>query len=496
MHLLMAACLFPLHHLAALALDGGAYTPFTASRDASLTYDETFAYAPPARRFMTTGRLTPESDNYELRDLHAAMPFASSVLLGALGRICGSLETGFIVADAIFPAALLFVFYLLAGPIVARPVTRMLIAWATLLIGFAPRSFLGLGLEGLAGSFEITRTPNPEVSVLFFLLAVIAVARAMQPEAGRGALLVATLASAINVYTYYFYTVGWAITLASFFLVLLVWKRWREAVRVAAIGAGSALLGIPFLIAVLKGRAEGGQAHLLAQFGDPSHQPNALPLVLALAGLGLILIRGQKLFSEPSTGLLCLAAIAGLLGMNVQILSGMSFQQYHFLYRLTEPVCLFLACCLIARLRPPAERTATVALAALLLFATGRQIVAATRFAPLQRSDTPEIQLLTWIRTNLPPQQVIGTSDPDLILLIPAITPDFTYIPSNMRTLTSPAEITVRQAELETFLNAPASAPPAHRLDYVIVPAAQPGRAVYSNRTWKLIPSGGLFRRP
>lgn len=548
-HIILAAALFSLHHWVAIAINHGDYTPFSASSSVSaVTFDETTIYAPQARRFMAVGRLYPESDNYELRSLHGAMPFLPEAVLGAMGGALGSLEWAFIVADVLFPAALLFLFFCLSENIVQSRALRLLIAWSTLLIPFAPRSFFWLGYNGPLAPLEITRTPHPDLSILFLLIGVFVLARALGARAGRPALLLAGLASGINVYTYYFYTVGWTIALLLLFGAALVWRQWRMAARVAIVGAVTMLLAIPFVAFAVKGKIEGGQGNFLAQVGNYTHQPHLPALILGLAGFGIFLIRARPLFDTSQArlriGLLSLSVLGGLFGMNGQIISGFDVAGFHFMYRLVQPIGYFLAACGLgwlvehghSRLKPNLNRFAAIAIAILLVNAAARQSYAAIRFAPYQRSGNPRIKLLTWVRSHLPPEQVIGTLDPELALLIPAIAPDFTYVPGGLRSFTPTREIGDRYLDLASLLGysqedvageakpelledlrlgiadpadlAPAygtflakNSPRTRRLDYVVVKAGRieplplirrfpEARVIYEDETYRLMACG------
>jgi len=95
---------------------------------------------------------------------------------------------------------------------------------------------------------------------------------------------------------------------------------------------------------------------------------------------------------------------------------------------------------------------ARVALLVLIVGTAARLTSAGIRVAPFQRATNPDIAMLTWIRAHLPAGQVIGTIDPELILLIPALTADYTYAPSGLRSLTSTGEIVGRYFELACLL--------------------------------------------
>lgn len=481
LHLLLAALLFPLPHIVGFLHNHGSYTPFSFAKNiSSLAYDESFAYAPQARRFMTSGELQPEADVYELRHQRGVMPFAAEIVLGLIGRLTGSLEAAFVSADVVFPPLALWLFFCLSEGLVEGVISRWLLAWMTVLVGFAPRNFLGLGLDGWRSTFEIARTPNPEITLLFLLAATLLLSRALDLHAPRGVILATVLLSALNIYGYYFYTVSWALTLTLLFLFFCLWREWRFAMRLALIGIGTTLLGIPFLLAFAHGQADGNQANFIAHLAAPDHNPRWLPLLAALCGLTAIAVAGRRYLNgtEPQRRmtLLGLVLITGLLGMNQQILSGLDVSNNHFLYRVIEPLAFFGTCCLLYRFRPQSERVAAIALCLLLTFAGARHAAAGWLVADSQRLDSPEMELLLWMRAHVAPDRVIGTDDANLMLLIPVITTDYNYIPMQLRSYAPEEMILQRHREWASLTDQAGTLRTAlsGRLDYCVLANGHP----------------------
>jgi hypothetical protein len=188
-----------------------------------------------------------------------------------------------------------------------------------------------------------------------------------------------------------------------------------------------------------------------------------LPLFCFVVGLFIVWKFSCRLFSgnvhELRAGIFIVFVLAGLAGLNFQVLSGYDAEHEHFWRRLILPVAFFLCgCWLLSR----AERRwkqprlldylVGLTLLAVLLNAIVRQAYVGTQIAELQRASRPEIELLTWVQSNVPPGSVIGTVDPNLILLIPVITADFTYVPPGLRSLTPTGEIVDRYYELASLL--------------------------------------------
>ena len=147
--------------------------------------------------------------------------------------------------------------------------------------------------------------------------------------------------------------------------------------------------------------------------------------------------------------------------MNIQVLSGYETQPWHFWKRLGMPVSSFLIATICASFseqrfvaRAKALRTASTAILIVLLATTAARLVyAGIVTAPYQRATDPGMALLTWVRSHSLAGQVIGTSDAELILLIPALTGDYTYVPSGLRSLTESREIVDRYDQIACLLD-------------------------------------------
>lgn len=464
-HMLLAALLCSLHHWVAIAKVRGDYSPFAVSRAvSSMTFDETHAYAPVARRFMSLGQLPAEVDNYERRNSSAGIPFVPAAILGSMGRVLGSLERAFIAADALFPALAVGLLYAASEGLVQSSRFRLLLAWATLLIPFGPRNFLWLGYDALLAAPDFTRTPQPEISFTFVLLGVLLTARALQPTAGQGTAVVAGLVSALIVYSYYFYFIAWGMALVMLLALTVLWRKWVAAKRVTVLLSVMIAASIPYVLATARGKAEGGQTWLLARMGAYTHSPRVIPLLCCVVGILLVWKFGERFLGnqQPQTriAIFMLVLLAGLAGMNFQVLSGYDAQHSHFWNRLVLPVAFFLVGCwllsVVESLRRNRMRVVNVAalgiLTCILLAAGARQVYVGAQIAEHQRASLPEIELLQWVRSNVPAGSVIGTVDPELILMIPAMGPNFTYVPTGLRSLTPTSEIIDRYYEIAALL--------------------------------------------
>ena len=413
---------------------------------------------------MSVGQLPAETDNYERRDSSAGMAFIPAIMLGALGRLLGSLERAFIAADVLFPAFAVGLLYMASAGMVRSRSARLLIAWGTLLIPFAPRTFFWLGSDSLLGAPEFTRTPQPEISFTLLLLTLLVTASALEPSAKRSLSLVAGLLGALVVYSYYFYAIAWSTTLGLLLVLMIAWGNIELSKRTLIMLSTMVFLSIPYILATIRGNAEGGQTYLLARVGEYTHAPRLVPLFCFAVGLILLWKLGKRPFWKQvvqiRVEIFMLLLLSGLAGLNFQVFSGFDALHHgHFWRRVILPVIFFLSGCLLLSAtekrwnRPRILNGVLVGIIiCILVNAAVRQVAAGIRIAEWQRASRAEIELLKWIRSNLPAGSVIGTVDPDLILLIPAISANYTYVPAGLRSLTPTGEIIHRYYELASLL--------------------------------------------
>lgn len=461
--MLLAAVLFSLHHWIAIMESRGDYTPFAASAEvSSMTFDETCCYAPFAGRFMWLGQLPAEVDNYERQKSSAGVPLFPAAVLGAMGRIFfGRLEWAFIAVDAVVPAVALGLLFAASAGIVQGPWSRLLLAWSTLLISFGPRNFLWQGYDALNIAPDFTRTPQPEISFTILVAALLLTSRALCGSSTRSAVAAGIVGASI-VASYYFYAIGWGATLGMLLVLATAWGKWAKVKQVAVMVVVMIAGATPSIIGAVRGAVEGGQTYLLARMGGFTHAPAVLPLLAYVTGIPVVwkfgggLLGGQE--HKVRIMLLVLLLMAGLAGMNFQMLSGYDAQhEKHFRNRLIQPVGFFLVGCwlLSAAERRKLRRMEYVAagmLVLVLLNAGARQLYVGNQIAEPQRATRPEVQLLAWARSHLPAGSVIGALDLELITLIPVMGPNFSYVPLSIRTLTPTEEIENRCSELAFFL--------------------------------------------
>lgn len=444
-----------------MAVNHGDYTPFAVAPGVSdLVYDEAQLYTPGPSRFFHSGRIQAELDVKELGDIPNGYPVLHSLVLGLLAKALGSLELAWMVSHAVFPTLIWALLYWYACRALGSAVYSAAIAWGTCLFAFSPRNALLLRQGSFIQPLELTRTPNPSISFVVLFLAIVLLARALsRPTVVR--ILLAGLTAGILFYAYYFYWITFFAGAGVLCLVLLWLRNWRFAKTALAVLAVGSLTSVPYFYWTIRAMRSGLQQNLMWRVGTFSRSPDVPALILA----GLLLIffcifcKFRVRWESDGKVLLqasLLATIVGAaLGPNFHVLAGFITQQprLHFYNRALQPLVTYTAGLLILGYEPMKKKLAGRAMLALtstamvLLIAAAclRQIEVGRNTAQLQRQSDPKMDVLTWLRSHQPTTGlVVGSTDRDLLTLIPGITGTWTFVPFGARTMASNVEILTR----------------------------------------------------
>ncbi len=447
---------FSLNHMVGLVLNHGDYTPFGVVPQVSdLVYDETQLYAPGPSRFLRTGQVQAELDVFELRNVPNSYPVLHTILLGLIAKATGSLEWGWMLSHAIMPSLIWAVLFWNACRFVHSGSLAMAIAWVVSFISFSPRNFLLLAQERFIQPLELSRMPQPALAFLFLILAIWLLSRALaQPSLVR--LVAAGITAGTLFYLYYFYWIAFFAGAGSLLILFVIIKRWDYAKTLASVLVLGCLTGIPFLLWTFEAMHSGHQRDLMDRVGIFTRKPDPIGLVLAVALLVALWlycklrIRAQSDEQPLFFAVLLAVATGAAIGLNFQLLTGFNAQHGHFYNRALQPLLAYFFLLMLFRgvRRPPIAATAAV-IAILIAVATARQIQVGRNTAAYHRKTSPDMDVLLWVRSHLPPDAVIGSNDGKLILLIPPIAGTWTFVPLGDRSMASNAEILTRYLLLD-----------------------------------------------
>jgi hypothetical protein len=437
------ALLFALADMANYARLGDRFTPFSVAYPISaLTYDETSAYVPCARRFFETSNLKSELDVFELRDLVGAFPIAHCIIIGSMAKTIGSLEGAWVVAHGIFPALTWLLFFACARQLGLPIATAFLLATATSLIPFGPRNFFLLGQDALIQPLELTRMAPPGLSFLFLLLAAMGVSQAIL--SGRIVTgIIAGVLVGINFYTYYFCWMALGLGLSTWLGVAAFLRRWKDVKTLCIIGLAAIVTGVPFftVIALQSQTAINFMARLGPFTRDMSAAGLGLAAILSVPVIWLY-VRARM---QPLVIVLAFVMVGGALGLNAQVLTGYDAQHWgHFTNRIIQPLFFFLSGAAALQCLPKIPHwrwLCAVATLALVSLGAYRQISVAGNIGAAHDRYQNSVQMVESLPGRIDTASVVGSSDPQVITLLPAITTLWTFVPLGVRTMASNEEI-------------------------------------------------------
>jgi hypothetical protein len=456
--ILVNLLLFPLNHFVGMAVNHGDYTPFAVDpRVSDLVYDETQLYTPGPSRFFHSGKIQAELDVAEVGDIPNGYPVFHSLLLGLLAKALGSMELMWMASHAIFPTLIWVLLYWAACGALRSAGFSAAIAWTTCLFAFGPRNALLLHHGSFIQPLEVTRLPHPSISFLLLFLAIVWLAYAVsRPTLAR--ILLGGLTAGALFYAYYFYWIAFFGGAGLWFLVLLWLKNWQFAKSLLAVLVIGGLTGLPYFSWTIRGMRSGFQQNLMWRVGTFSRNPD-LP-ALALAGsllMSFCIFCKFRVSTEPGKNVLLQAALLAVivgaaLGLNIHVLTGFDAQRWHFYNRALQPLITYTAGMLILGYEPVNKRLhgrATHALASILVVfliaaACLRQIQVGRNTAQLHLKSNPTMDVLTWLRSHEPTGSVVGSTDRDLLTLIPGITGTWTFVPLGDRSMAPNLEILTR----------------------------------------------------
>jgi hypothetical protein len=461
--ILVNLAIFPLNHIVGLAVNHGDYTPFAVVRQvSSQVYDETYEYTPGPRMFLRTGRIPGEMDVFELKDAPTSEPLVHSVLMGLLAKGTGSLEWAWMVSHAIGPTLIWAVLFWIASRCVGSAPLAMAIAWSVCFIAFAPRNSFLLARDRFIQPLEVTRMPPPALAFLFLMLAIWLLSRALaKPNPAR--ILAAGILAGSLFYVYYFYWIAFFAGAGSLLLAVAIVKRLDYVKTIAWVIVLGCLTGIPFFLRTLAATRAGHQRQLMARVAGFGRTPDLFGLFLALAlAIGLWQYCRLRIRARPGAvpllasderslfeAVLLAVAMGSALGLNLQVLTGIDAQHTHFYNRALQPLLMYLFLLMLFRSikRPPMAAIVAV-IGILIAVASLRQIEVGRNTAVWHRKTNPDIDVLVWVRSHLPPDAVIGSNDVNLIELIPAIAGNWTFVPMGGRSMATDEDILTRYSLL------------------------------------------------
>jgi hypothetical protein len=472
---LLATCLiFGLPHLLIPYMLGPdrAYTPFAISGVSSVTYDKTATYAAMAN--YTALRFKPpyDTDVWETRDVPVPVTTAPFFVLAMLNAFAGGLDNVFRLCDFVLPPLAAFMLYLLLLEVTGSRRISLVGSFATILISFGPRNFLGVPLLLLSGQassivqpLEYSRLLHPELSFTLLATALLFLWRTLQRGRRREALL-AGVVGGLLFYTYVYYFPIWLGACS----LLLFGRRWlagRAWLAVCLVNITTWVVSIPFWLSILKSSdTPNFSVRLARHYSEVGHipPPDKLAYTFTYIVIFLLLATAFARFRHSSHTsawkkrvLLFHACVfaAAIAAMNCEVVLGFNLEAMnHFPNRFFQP---FLVLSAFGLLAPPATSllakctswwsarvarvASAVAIGALLGVALTRQTIVSINVADKHELQVEDRLLFEWLNSNTNLDDVVLTSSREINDLIPVFTHNLVFVPNGERTSAGDVEI-------------------------------------------------------
>jgi hypothetical protein len=383
---------------------------------------------------------------------------------GGVARTVGVNGT-FVLADLVLPGAT----FLLAGWLVhrwTRSKALALLGASGVVFGYAViQRFPPLTAAGWEQSaalftdggyrlpFDITRFPFPELTLPAFLYGLVLIWKALERPT-RARILSAGIGSGLQFPLYPYNGVLMLVFLVALLVVSALRRdpdRARDTVRMLLIAL---IVLLPSAAALSTLWALPDLPGTLARLGlERGHVPElARTVEVVLLGVAVLGVAGLRTLTGR---FLASLALAGVIAMNLQLVTGVSVQRWHYFARLLNPVAALTVATLTGialgrwpKLRAPGLRVlGYAAVLAIFAGAAGHQVRLSRTTARAFALPAEDRVLVTYLN-RLPPDAVVGSLSFATIALVPSRTSLNVFVPFGNQTLAPNAELTERYLRL------------------------------------------------
>jgi len=336
-------------HYVALRAQGETYIPLTrANDDVMNTYS-------PRYRDMIDGTLIPgEIDTYEHKGGPVLWPMLPSLVLAPFFLPFDSVFPGLILTDLVFPVLTFLLFYIFIRALTENRLYALFAAlwlmfYGSILLYIPP--FTLVELKVLILKFFpifVDKVPmSPKYSLReafipgapFFILSLYFAYKAVSADTKRKIyIMLAGIFYGLLFYLYFFFWVFTTAFLGAFFLALLVRRKTREACLIFMAGVVGIVISVPFWINYFA-LAKLPQYHEIidrtvgVELGHAFRWGFSLDYLSYIGMAALALWLGEKLGKPVKALFLSALALAGIIVLNLQVISGFNVQSDHWFSR-------------------------------------------------------------------------------------------------------------------------------------------------------------------
>lgn len=308
--------------------------------------DEKLLYGPRAHDAFLNFGIRGDFSLAEFPKSPAIFPMLNPLLLGALGKIFGSMNAGIIASDIIFPSLIFFILYLVmreagAGGSASVFFSTLFVMSPQFGISIPPVSSFHLRTLAQAifpflaknEALFFSHFDEPKLTFLFFALCLYMILRALKRQT-RGDIVLAGISFGVLFYTYLY---DWATMLVSICLMaiyFLIIKDYRKFKILAAVFAMGICVSIYYWInLIMLKNLSTGQDVIARLGGEFSHQLRFATVWKSYARaviLAVFLWIYARRQAKEAVIVLCAVLLSYIVVVNEQVITGFNIQPDHW----------------------------------------------------------------------------------------------------------------------------------------------------------------------
>ncbi len=451
------------------------YTPFSLTTPSNVVSDESFLYAAQANTTLEQHRRADDTDSWEHRDSffpYSILPSYTEVgVAGVLapGHPREGLARAQILFHFLFPSIMAWMLMQLLNVAAIPEAVAASLALLVMLVSFSIRTLINGVLHWLGGHWQGTlvntlqaaRTPNPSVSFVLLLGAMLLAVRALRSRSML-TFACAGFVGSLLFYAYTFYAISWSAA-CVFLAVSSLWPATQISRRFLCTLLCSIAGALPFLLWTHASKASGVYYERVARLGmiysrSVSHEAIQITLLWGAATLALLgcwlWMRSRTAVSERRDemhyAMLLTAAVAlgGLAGLNMQIVTGFQVQaEFHFTHMVIQPAVVLLLCLLAAwrlQMTKLPSWIGGTSFALLAILCTASQVAAGLQSASFHRLQASDEALFDWLESHSARGSVVATTNLRVCEEMPVFTHNRLLVVNGTRAAGSDSELLER----------------------------------------------------
>jgi hypothetical protein len=429
---LLIGIIFLLPHLLMPILqdENQSYSPLVVKGVDARSVDEVL-YAAYVQE-VVEGHLIPRSNILEWKDQlilsHAGAPFPS-LILGFISLFVGGVINTYILSYFLFTALSAILIYALAYLLTRNKTWSLL---AAPLLFFSPTYVLKFFGDNITQPISYFSRFYPAlVDFPIFAATLLAVFWLLKKRDWRYAVMSGILGGLL-FYTYFYYWTFYIVFIGIICACCLIRKDFLLSKKIMVSGAITLGIGATFFLN--SWQTVQNQAEILQRIGaNFTRIPDWNITLFLLAIIAIVWFIGRKKEEKNNLFFLTALLLAGIIAMNVQVITGYTINPRHWLTTAIWPTLILAGVYVISSVEKWEEITKKVCYASigvLLLFGLVWQVTYAQNTYSAYTLSDSKAALFDWLNQNTNQDEVVLSLRSEMILLLPVYTHNNNFIPN------------------------------------------------------------------